>query len=80
MRDYFRYYKTATKLDESSILALSGIVSCQLAEGQWDIAKEQLDFLTEFQSNVANRSEILYMGAILGRNTGKTPEEVMVTA
>lgn len=51
------------------MLALSGIIACQLQEGQFDVAKEQLDFLKEIQANVVgtNRSEILYMSAIHGR-------------
>ena len=32
VKDAQRYYKTATKLDESSIQALSGIIACQLAD------------------------------------------------
>jgi hypothetical protein len=40
-----RYYKQATKLDETSVLALTGIIACQLRDGQLSVAKEQLDFL-----------------------------------
>ena len=40
-----RFYKTATKHDETSIIALSGIIACQIKDGQYDVAKEQLDFL-----------------------------------
>lgn len=64
-----RYYKSATKLDESSIQALSGIISCQLLDKQFDIAKEQLDFLKEIQGGQVNKAEILYMNAVLGRYT-----------
>ena len=77
MKDAARYYKTATKLDESSVLALSGIIACQLQEKQFEVAKEQLDFLQEFQTTASNRSEILYMSAVLGRHTGKPSEEVL---
>ena len=72
-----RYYKTATKLDESSIQALSGIISCQLHEKQYDIAKEQLDFLKEIQGGTVNKAEILYMSAILGRFTSVPSEDVL---
>ncbi len=75
---FSRYYKQATKLDESSVLALSGIISCQLRERQFDVAREQLDFLKEIQASPGatggasanNKSEILYMSAVLGRQTG----------
>ena len=49
-----RYYKTATKLDESSVQALSGIISCQILDKQYGIAKEQLDFLKEIQAKIVN--------------------------
>ena len=74
-----RYYKSATKLDESSILALSGIISCQLLDKQYDIAKEQLDFLKEIQGGTVNKAEILYMSAVLGRLTQASSEDVMVS-
>ena len=77
VKDAARYYKTATKLDESSVLALSGIIACQLQEKQFEVAKEQLDFLQEFQTTASNRSEILYMSAVLGRHTGRPSEEVL---
>ena len=74
-----RYYKSATKLDESSILALSGIISCQLLDKQYDIAKEQLDFLKEIQGGTVNKAEILYMSSVLGRLTQASSEDVMVS-
>ena len=77
VKDAARYYKTATKLDESSVLALSGIIACQLQEKQFEVAKEQLDFLQEFQTTASNRSEILYMSAVLARHTGKSAEEAL---
>ncbi len=77
VKDAARYYKTATKLDESSVLALSGMIACQLQEKQFEVAKEQLDFLQELQTAVSNRSEILYMSAVLGRHTGKSSEEIL---
>ncbi len=49
IKEAHRYYKQATKLDESSVLALSGIIACQLREKQFEVAREQLDFLKEIQ-------------------------------
>ena len=76
-----RYYRSATKLDESSVQALSGIISCQLQDRQFDIAKEQLDFLKEIQGGPGqvNKAEILYMSALLGRYTQASSEEVMAS-
>ena len=76
-----RYYRSATKLDESSVQALSGIISCQLQDRQFDIAKEQLDFLKEIPGGPGqvNKAEILYMSALLGRYTQASSEEVMAS-
>ena len=76
-----RYYRSATKLDESSVQALSGIISCQLQDRQFDIAKEQLDFLKEIPGGPGqvNKAEILYMSALLGRYTQASSEEVMTS-
>ena len=43
-------FQTATKLDETSVVALSGIIACQIMDGQFDVAKEQLDFLKGWKS------------------------------
>ena len=93
-------------MDQTSIIALSGIIACQIKDGQYEVAKEQLDFLkgmkvsinrfdftilltmvnvSEIQKNdntgigtsASNRSEILYMSAILGRLTNQLPEQVL---
>ena len=85
------HFQTATKLDESSVVALSGIIACQIHDGQYAVAKEQLDFLKEIQSTLnitsttpstgaaalGNKSEILYMSALLGRLTGAPSDEVL---
>ena len=31
------YLQTATKLDETSVIALSGIIACQIFDGQYDV-------------------------------------------
>ncbi|XP_050699357.1 tetratricopeptide repeat protein 21B-like [Eriocheir sinensis] len=62
-----RYYKNATKLDESSVAALTGIISCQLLDGQVDVAEQQLEFLKEVQRSLGGSPDILYLSAVLGR-------------
>ena len=37
------YLQTATKLDETSVVALSGIIACQIHDGQYDVSKIQAD-------------------------------------
>jgi ATP/ADP translocase len=63
-----RFYKTATKLDETSILALSGIIACQIMDGQYDVAKEQLDFLKGNNQNIFRSHFIIQF---LFRNSNK---------
>ncbi|CAG2117267.1 unnamed protein product, partial [Medioppia subpectinata] len=47
MTDAQRHYKNATKMDETSIMGLTGLLHCQLIEGQKGV-EEQLDSLEEF--------------------------------
>ena len=54
-----RFYKTATKLDETSIIALSGIIACQILDGQYEVAKEQLEFLKGMCVNISEYSVII---------------------
>ena len=82
MQEAQRYYKTATKLDETSVAALSGIVACQLLDKQLDIARDQLDFLKEITAagtaTAANRAEILYMAALHGRQAATLPPDAVL--
>ena len=47
MSDAQRHYRSATKMDENSIDGLTGLLHCQLIEGQKGV-EEQLDSLEEF--------------------------------
>lgn len=47
MTDAQRHYRSATKMDESSIIGLTGLLHCQLLDGQMGV-EEQLDSLEEF--------------------------------
>ena len=51
MQEAQRYYKTATKLDETSVAALSGIVACQLLDKQLD---QDGDLLTRIGLEVSS--------------------------
>ncbi len=79
MQEAQRYYKTATKLDETSVTALTGIVACQLLDNQLDVARDQLDFLKEITAgSAANRAEILYMAARHGRLSATAPPDTVL--
>jgi hypothetical protein len=47
MTDAQRHYRNATKMDETSIIGLTGLLHCQLLDGQKGV-EEQLDSLEEF--------------------------------
>ncbi|XP_015840637.1 tetratricopeptide repeat protein 21B [Tribolium castaneum] len=55
-----KYYKTASKLNESSLKALMGLTLCELSEnGKSDQIKKQVDFLLELED--AQNSPQLYL-------------------
>lgn len=63
-----KYFRTATKLDDSSIYALSGLTMCQLAEsGPTEQVSQQIEFLNEVQGTSKNPL-LLFMSAKLVRN------------
>ena len=70
--------------------ALGGVIACQILEGEYGVAKEQLDFLKEIQSTMTaqqttsggnnfSKSEILYMSALMGRLTGAPSDQVGIS-
>ncbi|XP_068223465.1 tetratricopeptide repeat protein 21B-like [Palaemon carinicauda] len=72
-----KYYKNATKLDESSVAALTGIISCQLLEGQVYMAEQQLEFLKEVQRSLGASPDILYLSAVLGRMKNQPSDKIL---
>ena len=38
------HLQTATKLDETSVVALSGIIACQIHDGQYDVSNIRPNF------------------------------------
>ncbi|KAJ3592050.1 hypothetical protein NHX12_007180, partial [Muraenolepis orangiensis] len=66
-KEAMKWYKMAMTLDETSVPALTGVIRCQLMEGQLEEAELQLEFLTE---------DLLYLRAVLGVRTRRPPEEV----
>ncbi|KAK3857879.1 hypothetical protein Pcinc_020970 [Petrolisthes cinctipes] len=72
-----KYYKNATKLDESSVAALTGIISCQLLDGQVDVAEQQLEFLKEVQRSLGASPDILYLSAVLARMKNRPADNIL---
>ncbi|XP_071507875.1 tetratricopeptide repeat protein 21B-like [Diadema antillarum] len=73
-RDAVKAYRTAMKLDETSVVALTGIIRYQLHDGQLDDAEQQLDFLGEIQESIGKSSDILFLRALLSRKRNKSAE------
>ncbi|KAK2562076.1 Tetratricopeptide repeat protein 21B [Acropora cervicornis] len=62
IRDAMRAFRTAMKLDETSVAALTGIIKCQLIEGHVEDAEQQLEFLNEIQQSIGKSSIHLQQG------------------
>ncbi|KAM7315036.1 tetratricopeptide repeat protein 21B isoform X2 [Ixodes scapularis] len=74
LKDAAKHYRAALKMDEASITALTGIIWCQLLEGQYDVASQQLELLKEIHKTSSMTPELLYLCA-LSVHKGK-PEEL----
>ncbi|XP_063986982.1 tetratricopeptide repeat protein 21B-like [Diachasmimorpha longicaudata] len=64
------WYRSAVRIDESSFPALMGLAHCQILEttpGSADLARQQLDFLMEVQSNTLD-PKLYFMSAKLSSN------------
>ncbi|KAM4698341.1 tetratricopeptide repeat protein 21B isoform 1-T1 [Rhinophrynus dorsalis] len=77
VKEALKWYKTAMTLDESSVSALTGIIRCQLIEGQLQDADQQLEFLMEIQQSIGKSGELSYLRAVLAMKKQKKQEEVI---
>lgn len=76
IKEAMKWYKTAMTLDETSVSALTGLIRCQLIEGQLDDAEQQLEFLTEIQQSIGKSGELLYLCAFLAVKKRRPQEDV----
>ncbi|XP_056435886.1 tetratricopeptide repeat protein 21B isoform X2 [Gadus chalcogrammus] len=76
LKEALRWYRTAMSLDETSVPALTGMIRCQLMEGQLEEAELQLEFLTEVQQSIGKSGELLYLRALLAVRRRRPQEEV----
>ncbi|KAJ1188379.1 hypothetical protein NDU88_005140 [Pleurodeles waltl] len=77
VKEALKCYKTAMTLDETSVSALTGIIRCQLIEGQLQEADQQLEFLTEIQQSIGKSGELSFLRAVLAMKKHKRQEEVI---
>lgn len=75
-----KYFRSATKLDDSSIYALCGLTLCQLAEsGPTEQVNQQIEFLNEIQGSVKTPL-LLYMTAKVVKNNSDKAISYLVQA
>ncbi|CAG2120929.1 unnamed protein product, partial [Medioppia subpectinata] len=63
-------------MDETSIMGLTGLLHCQLIEGQKGV-EEQLDSLEEFNKATGMSKDLLYLCALSGQKRGKSSDEIL---
>uniref|UniRef100_A0A8C0BSC9 Tetratricopeptide repeat domain 21B n=1 Tax=Buteo japonicus TaxID=224669 RepID=A0A8C0BSC9_9AVES len=76
-KEALKWYKTAMTLDETSVSALTGIIRCQLMQGQLEDAEQQLEFLNEIQQSIGKSGELSFLRAVLAMKKRKRQEEVI---
>ncbi|KAF4796860.1 tetratricopeptide repeat domain 21B [Turdus rufiventris] len=76
VKEALKWYKTAMTLDETSVSALTGIIRCQLIQGQLEDAEQQLEFLNEIQQSIGKSGELSFLRAVLAMKKRKRQEEV----
>ncbi|MEE6489492.1 hypothetical protein FKM82_015590 [Ascaphus truei] len=77
VKEALKWYQTAMTLDETSVYALTGIIRCQLIEGQLQDADQQLEFLMEIQQSIGKSGELSFLRAVLAMKKHKGQEEVI---
>ncbi|XP_023227553.1 tetratricopeptide repeat protein 21B-like [Centruroides sculpturatus] len=77
LRESMKFYRNASKLDESSVDALLGVIHCQILEGQMEAASQQLELLKEIHKSTGLTPEMLFLSGFISQKEGKNPEEVM---
>ncbi|XP_074856704.1 tetratricopeptide repeat protein 21B isoform X2 [Carettochelys insculpta] len=77
VKEALKWYKTAMVLDETSVSALTGIIRCQIVEGQLEDADQQLEFLNEIQQSIGKSGELSFLRAVLAMKKHKRQEEII---
>lgn len=75
-----KYFRAATKLDDSSISALCGLTLCQMAEsGVTEQVLQQIEFLNEIQGSTKN-AQLLFMSAKIVQDDGDKAIAMLIEA
>lgn len=75
-----KYFRAATKLDDSSIMALCGLTLCQMSEsGATEQVVQQIEFLNEIQGATKN-ALLLFMSAKIVQNDADKAISMLIEA
>lgn len=81
LSESMKLYKRASKLDESNVAAIQGMIHCQILSGKLKDAKDQLDFFSVIQDSVEETPELLYLKAQLAwKNDGDESGHIKILA
>lgn len=58
-------YREASKLEETNVQALTGMIRCQIVQGKLEDAEQQLELFRMVQSTIGRSSELLFLDALL---------------
>ncbi|TGZ63953.1 hypothetical protein CRM22_006632 [Opisthorchis felineus] len=72
-----RHFQSALEFSETSVVALQGIVECQLAQNNVKEALSQLEFLDELQQTIGKSAELSYLAAVLGRKQSSSSQKIL---
>ncbi|XP_021562079.1 tetratricopeptide repeat protein 21A [Carlito syrichta] len=70
------WYSEAMKLDKGGMVALTGIIWCQILEGHLEEAEQQLEFLKEVQQSLGRSEVLVFLQALLASRKNKGEQEV----
>ena len=64
-------------MDETSVPALTGLIHCQILEGHFAEAEQQLEFLNELHSSIGKQSSLTYLAALLDHHQLREKERII---
>ncbi|XP_064471618.1 tetratricopeptide repeat protein 21B-like [Ornithodoros turicata] len=76
IKEAAKQYRASLKMDDASVGALTGIIWCQLLEGQCDVANQQLELLKEIHSTAGMSAELMYLCALSAQKMLSDPEDI----
>ncbi|CAF0759693.1 unnamed protein product [Adineta ricciae] len=76
INDAIKFYKNAAKTQSDNLEAVYGVIHCQILEGKFGEAKQQLEFQSETQTG--NAAELAHLKALLAKHENVLPTDQIV--